>query len=123
MDIKSIINKEKHTIKVNDSIDIALEIMDKFHINGMPVIDDKDNLVGMVVKADIYRFMISPGHYETCPIEWVMSKSVILAKANEDVITTAKRLRENNIVSMPVLEDNKIIGTITLENCLDYFLK
>jgi predicted transcriptional regulator len=123
MDIKSIINKENHTIKVNDSIDVALEIMDKFHINGMPVMDDKDNLVGMVVKADIYRFMISPGHYETCPIEWVMSKSVILAKAEEDVVSTAKRLRENNIVSMPVLENNKIIGTITLENCLDYFLK
>lgn len=122
MKINSLIKQNFHTINVNDTIDKALDLMDKLRINGMPVVNDEDTLVGMVVKADIYRFMIHPGHYVSCPVEWVMSKSVILAQSDEDIITTAKRLRENDILTMPVVENEKIIGIINIEDLLDYFL-
>lgn len=122
MKINSIIKQNFHTINVNDTIDKALDLMDKLNINGMPVVDDNDTLVGMVVKADIYRFMIHPGHYVSCPVEWVMSKSVILAQSHEELVTVARRLRQNDIIAMPVVENGKIIGTISIEDLLDYFL-
>ena len=122
MKINSIIKQNFYTININDPIDKALDLMDKFSINGMPVVNDKDTLVGMIVKADIYRFMIHPGHYVSCPVEWVMSKSVILAQSDEDLLIVAKRLRQNDIVSMPVVENDKIIGIISIEDLLDYFL-
>ncbi len=122
MKINSIVKQNFHSINVNDTIDKALDLMDKLNINGMPVVNDKDNLVGMVVKADIYRFMIHPGHYVSCPIEWVMTKSVILAQADEDFLTVAKRLRKNDIIAMPVVENEKIIGMISIEDLLDYFI-
>ena len=122
MKINSIIKQNFHTINVNDPIDKALDMMDKFDINGMPVVNDKNALVGMVVKADIYRFMIHPGHYVSCPVEWVMSKSVILAQADEDLLVVAKRLRQNDIIAMPVVKDEKIVGMISIEDLLEYFL-
>ena len=122
MKTHSIIKQNFHTINVNDPIDKALDMMDKFSINGMPVVNDKDALVGMVVKADIYRFMIHPGHYVSCPVEWVMSKSIILAQSDEDLLTVAKRLRKNDIIAMPVVENDKIIGMISIEDLLDYFI-
>jgi CBS domain-containing protein len=123
MRIDSIIKQNFYTINVNDTIDKALDIMDKLNINGMPVINDQNALVGMVVKADIYRFMIHPGHYVSCPVEWVMSKSVIFAKSNEDLLTVANRLRQNDIITMPIVEEGKIVGIINIEDLLDYFLK
>ncbi|EKQ55389.1 MULTISPECIES: CBS domain-containing protein [unclassified Clostridium] len=122
MKINSIIKPNFHTINVNDTINKALEFMDNLNINGMPVVNDDNTLVGMVVKADIYRFMIQPGHYVSCPVEWVMSKSVILAQSDEDITTVAQRLRKNNIIAMPVMKDEKIIGVINIEELLDYFL-
>jgi len=122
MKISSIIKPNFHTINVNDTIDKALDFMDKLNINGMPVVDDKEILVGMIVKADIYRFMIHPGHYVSCPVEWVMSKSVISAQSDEDLLTVAKRLRENDIITMPVIEDRKIVGVINIDDLLDYFI-
>lgn len=122
MKIDSIIKRNFHTINVNDVIDKALDLMDKFNINGMPVVDNENALVGMIVKADIYRFMIHPGHYVSCPVEWVMSKSVISAQSDEDLMTIAKRLRDNDIIAMPIIENKKIIGIITIEDLLDYFL-
>lgn len=122
MKINSILKQDFHTIHANDSIDKALDFMNESSLNGMPVVDDDNNLVGMVVKADIYRFMVHPGHYVSCPVEWVMSKSVIVAQSNEDLYTIAKRLRKNDIIAMPVVENNKIIGIISIEDLLDYFL-
>ncbi|AWK49821.1 CBS domain-containing protein [Clostridium beijerinckii] len=122
MKINSIVKQNFHSVNVTDTIDKVLDLMDKLNINGMPVVNDKDNLVGMVVKADIYRFMIHPGHYVSCPIEWVMTKSVILAQADEDLLTVAKRLRKNDIIAMPVVENEKIIGMISIEDLLDYFI-
>lgn len=122
MKINSILKHNFHTIHANDSIDKALDFMNESNINGMPVVDDDNNLVGMVVKADIYRFMVHPGHYVSCPVEWVMSKTVIVAQSNEDLFTVARRLRKNDIVAMPVVESDQIIGIISIEDLLDYFL-
>ena len=122
MKINSIIKQNLHTINTNDTIDKALDMMDKYDINGMPVVNDNEALVGMVVKADIYRFMIHPGHYVSCPVEWVMSKEVILAQSDEDLLVVANRLRKNDIIAMPVVENDKIIGVISIEDLLDYFI-
>ena len=122
MKINSILKQNFHIIHANDSIDKALDFMNESSINGMPVVDDDNNLVGMVVKADIYRFMVHPGHNVSCPVEWVMSKSVIVAQSDEDLYTVARRLRKNDIIAMPVVENDKIVGIISIEDLLDYFL-
>ena len=122
MNISNIIKDSAHTINVNYTIDKALELMSSFKQNGMPVVNDNEALVGMVVKADIYRFMIHPGHYVSCPVEWVMSKEVILAQSDEDLLVVANRLRKNDIIAMPVVENDKIIGVISIEDLLDYFI-
>ncbi|GFZ31945.1 CBS domain-containing protein [Clostridium zeae] len=122
MNIGNILKSNPITLKVNDNIDKALKLMAEFGLNGMPVVDNNDVLVGMVVKADIFRFMVTPGHYEDCPVDWVMSKSIILAQANEDIIVVAKRLRKNNIISMPVVENEKLVGIISIEDLLDYYI-
>lgn len=122
MSISNLLKPNPITLKVNDNINKALKLMDQFDLNGMPVVDNNGVLVGMVVKADIYRFMITPGHYEDCPVDWVMSKSIILAQANEDIVVVAKRLRKNNIISMPIVENGKLVGIISIEDLLDYYI-
>lgn len=123
MNISNLLKPNPITLKVNDNIDKALKLMDEFDLNGMPVVDNNGVLVGMVVKADIYRFMVTPGHYEDCPVDWVMSKSIILAQANEDIVVVAKRLRKNNIISMPIVENEKLVGIISIEDLLDYYIE
>ncbi len=123
MMLKEILNPLVITVKKEDTIKETLDKMTTKGINGMPVIDDKNNLVGMVVKADIYRFLIAPGHYDTCPVDWVMTKNIITASSDEDIIEIAKRLQENDIIAMPVLEDNKVVGIISIEDFLEFFIE
>ena len=122
MKIANIIKVAPHTINVNDHIDKALALINSLKLNGIPVVNDNNKLVGMLVKADIYRFMTAPGHYDSCPVEWVMSKSVIIAQSDEDLLIVAKRLRENDIIAMPVVDKDEVVGIISIEDLLDYFI-
>ncbi|MBI6871467.1 CBS domain-containing protein [Clostridium aciditolerans] len=121
--LSKIITYDIIKLSPNDTLIKALEIMNDNNINGAPVVDDNGLLVGMIVKADIYRFLMDQGHYDTCPVEWVMTKKVITASKDEDVIVIAKRLRENDIIAIPIVDNNTILGLATIENIVDYFIE
>jgi CBS domain-containing protein len=123
MKIYKIMKQNFITIRPDETIEDALEKMSSMKVNGAPVVDQNDKLVGMIVKADIYRFLITPGHIDKCPVEWVMSKDVITASVDEEVLTVAKRLRSNNIIAAPVLEGDIVRGIISIEDILDFYLK
>ena len=122
MKVNEIMSNPAITVKVDDTVRDVLKMMNDNNINGTPVIDDNDKLLGMLVKADIYRFLIQPGHIEDCPVDWVMSKEVISCTVDESIVDVAKRIRENNIVGMPVLKDDKVTGVVSFEDIIDYFL-
>ena len=51
-------NTDVITVKPSDTVGKALQIMKNKKINGTPVVNDRNILLGIVVKADIYRFLI-----------------------------------------------------------------
>ncbi|MCT8977673.1 CBS domain-containing protein [Clostridium sp. CX1] len=111
-------------LKPEDTLSKALDIMNDNKVNGAPVADDNGRLLGIIVKADIYRFLMEEGHYDTCPIDWVMTKKVITAFKGEDILDIAKRLRENEIEAIPIVDEkDSIVGIVTVEDILDYILE
>lgn len=123
MIVKEIMNCHVVSVKPNDTLDTVLNIMNQHNINGTPVVNESDDLIGMIVKADIYRFLMDPGHYKSCPVEWVMTKEVIYGQADEDLLAIVKRLRHHDIVALPILENNRVAGIISLEDLLDYYIQ
>lgn len=121
--ISKIMHSNIIKLKPEDTLSKAIDIMNDNKINGAPVVDDDGNLVGMIVKADIYRFLMEEGHYDTCPIDWVMTKEVITASIDKDILEIAKRLRENDIIAAPIIDEGKIVGIITIEDIMDYFIE
>ena len=124
MIIEDIMTSKLITVRPEDTVKKALDIMNENRINGTPVIDEFGHLVGMIVKADIYRFLIEEGHYDTCPVDWVMTKQVVTGKLGNSLIEVAEKLRDNNIFAMPIVdEDNKVKGIIAIEDVVDYLMK
>ncbi len=122
MNISEIMHRRVWVFKGEDLVEQALKIMNEKKINGAPVVDEDNHLIGMVVKADIYRFLSDPGHYQSYPLNRVISKEVITATKDEDIITVGKKLRNNNIVALPVVEDQRVIGLVSVEDIVDYFI-
>ena len=122
MKVREIMKSPVISVKPSDTIGRVLEIMKNQNVNGTPIVDEENHLLGIIVKADIYRFLIDPGHYESCPVEWVMTKEVIKADVDEDMIDVAKRLRDNDIIALPVLEDDIVVGIISIEDYIAYYI-
>jgi len=120
--LANIINKDFIKLLPTDTVKFALEQMQKRKKSVAVIVDENDFLKGIIVKADIYRFLSQPGHFETYPVELAMTKAVITADKNDDIKDVAKLLRENDISAVPVVDDGKVIGLIGLEDIVDYFI-
>lgn len=110
-------------LKFDDTLNRALEIMNENKINGAPVTNEDGELTGMIVKADIYRFLMEEGHYDTCPVDWVMTKEVITASTNENIMDVAKKIRQNNIIAIPIVDNNLLVGIVSIEDIMDYIIE
>lgn len=121
MIVKNILKNDYVGVKETDSIEYVLDMMSSMKINSLPVENHDGLLTGIVVKADIYRFMIQPGHYGTCPISWVMSREIISVSPNETVTDAARKILENHIIAMPVIQNGKACGMLFIEDLLEYY--
>ena len=119
--IGDILSSDFFHARMGDKVEQILEIMTLQQINTVPVLDDAGSLRGILVRSDIYRFMIDPGHYASCPVEWVMTKDVVTASLDDSLAETALRLLNHHIEAMPVLDGDRVVGVVSEADLLHHF--
>ena len=97
------------TIKRDNSVGDALQLMQENKIGGIPVVDDEGMLIGIVTNRDL-RFQSDMER----KIDDVMTKQNIVTTHETDLKRAAEVLLENKIEKLPVVDDNgKLVGLIT----------
>ena len=101
------------TIPLGSTVAQALDIMAEYHIGGIPVVDEKKHLMGIVTNRDL-RFERRLDR----PIEEIMSKdNLVTTHQQTDLTAAAQILQENKIEKLPVVDkDNHLIGLITYKD-------
>ncbi len=91
----------------------ALDIMAKFKIGGIPVVDEQNHLVGIVTNRDL-RFEKDMNR----PIEEIMTKeNLVSTTESTDLEKAAAILQEYKIEKLPVVDkNNKLIGLVTYKD-------
>ena len=101
------------TIGAEATISDAVSLMQEYKIGGIPVIDRKKKLIGIVTNRDL-RFETKM----TRPIREVMtSKNIITTTQKTDLEKAAEILQKHKIEKLPVVdEDNCLIGLFTYKD-------
>jgi IMP dehydrogenase len=101
------------TIKKDRTVSDALSLMKEFKIGGIPVVNDKHELIGIVTNRDL-RFE----HDMNRPIAEVMtSENIITTSQDTDLKQAADILQNYKIEKLPVVDDkNHLIGLITYKD-------
>jgi IMP dehydrogenase len=101
------------TIGKDQNVGDAVNLMAEYKIGGIPVIDDKHNLIGIVTNRDL-RFELNMHR----AIKDVMTKENIITTHQEiDLEHAAAILQQHKIEKLPVVENNgKLIGLITYKD-------
>ena len=91
----------------------AKKIMQEYKIGGIPIVDDKDVLIGIVTNRDL-RFEKNDGR----PVMEVMtSENLVTAKVGISMADAEEVLQSHKIEKLPVVDDNsKLVGLITFRD-------
>jgi len=108
------------TLEVNATVGDARKIMDEYRIGGIPVIDQENNLVGIITSRDLrFEKVFSK------PVSDLMtSKNLVVAKESTDFEQAEEILQTHKIEKLPVVDaDNKLVGLITYKDILKIRLR
>jgi IMP dehydrogenase len=99
----------------NHTVRDALELMERYHISGVPITDEEGYLVGILTNRDI-RFETNFDR----PIHEVMtSENLITAPVGTSLEEAEKILQRHKIEKLPIVdEQGKLRGLITIKDLL-----
>lgn len=98
------------TLNENQTIIEAHEILKKFKISGLPVVDKDGILVGIVTNRDLKYLPVD----DTLVSKIMTKDNLVTAKAGTSLEEAGKILWEHRIEKLPIVDDNnKLVGLIT----------
>lgn len=97
----------------NNTVSDALELMERYHISGVPITDENGKLVGIITNRDI-RFERDI----TKKIDEVMTKeNLVTAKIGISMDEALEIMKKHKIEKLPLVDDNyKLAGLITIKD-------
>jgi len=112
---QSTIIKDPITLNKNSTVKDALQIMKKNKIGGIPIVDQKNYLYGIVTNRDI-RFH-KDGKIQLSEI--MTSKNLVTAKNDTDLFKAEQLLKKHKIEKLPIVnEKNILVGLVTYKDIL-----
>lgn len=132
MYVKDAMVKDPISIRKDTKITVALDIMNEYEFHRLPVIDEDENVIGLITEGIITdnpsNKATSLSVYELnylfskTPVEDIMIKDVITIDEDAFLEEAADLMRKNGIGCLPVVEGNKIIGILTDNDIFDAFV-
>jgi IMP dehydrogenase len=105
------------TLGPDKKIKEAKSVMKEFCISGIPIVNEENELVGILTRRDLDFFDVEK--QGNTPIKNVMTprKDLITYEGEVDLKKAAQIMRENRIEKLPIVDkNNKIVGLITLKD-------
>jgi acetoin utilization protein AcuB len=122
MKVKDRMTRNVVTVRPDNSLKEALDLMKQRFINRLPVIDN-GVLVGIIVKNDIEKALHRPGCYPETPVSWIMSQNIITVHPDDDLVSAAAIFKNRKISALPVLDGNNLVGIITDTDVIKTFIE
>ena len=107
--------------KPNTTINEVAKLMEQNHIGCIPVCDDKNCLVGVITDRDIILRTVACGKDTNhTQAKDIMSCNVCTCNENDNVADVEEKMSQNQIRRIPVVENNKVVGILTLGDLAHY---
>lgn len=111
--IRDIMTEEVESCSLLDNVyEVALK-MKELNVGAIPILD-KDKIVGMITDRDIVIRGVAEKHPGSSKVEDIMSKQLITVTPDSTSKEAAKLMAEHQIRRLPVVEEGKLVGIVSL---------
>jgi CBS domain-containing protein len=131
MKVRDIMAAEVATLKVNDELSLAEDIMHLGRIRHLPVMDG-ERLCGIISERDLFKASLASvidydhhtkrTHMKTVAIREVMKTDLITVDPEADVREAGRVMLERKIGCLPVVEGGRMVGLITETDILRHYV-
>ena len=128
MRVRDIMKGDVVTLGLEDSLDVADDIMTLGRVRHLPVIAGESRLVGLVTQRDLLKASVASvlelGHgvehdwLKGIPVRVVMTTEVETISPDDSVKNAVLRMIARKIGCLPVVENGKLLGLLTETDCL-----
>ena len=117
-------NRQIWTISKDQSVMQALILMSEKNIGAIIIVDNNDFPIGIFSERDYARKIILKGKSsKDTLLDEVMTKELITVTRDDKIEQCMEIMIEKKIRHLPVLEDKKIIGIISIGDLLKIMIK
>ena len=113
--------KKPVKVRADDNVVTAMQVIIDNKVSGVCVVDDRENLVGILSELDCLRAALGAIYNDTGigqVKDYMASENLVVAHPNEDIIDVAQDMLLKNKRRRPVVEDGKLVGQITCRQLL-----
>lgn len=120
--VKDYMTTQLITFKPNQSVQEVVESLIKNKISGGPVVNDRNELVGIISEGDCLK-QLSESRYYNMPLEHDnvekrMATNVETIDGNMDVFDAANKFLQSKRRRFPIVENGKLVGQISQKDIL-----
>ena len=121
MKVKDCMCGEICFVKPETTIKDIAKIMEQNHIGCVPVCNNQNALVGLITDRDIVlRGIACNKDVNTTKASDIMTTNVCTCNQEDDIDEAQNKMSKNQIRRIPVVDNNKIIGILTLGDLANY---
>lgn len=118
--VDDLMAKENANAKVYANVtlkDAIVELSQK-GLGVVSIVDDEDDLLGVITDGDLRRQLEKGADIYALQVEEVMTKTPAIISKGKLAVEALNVLKKKNISCLPVLDGNKVIGTIRLQDII-----
>lgn len=108
-------------VKADANVAEAMQVIIDNKISGLCVVDDAENLVGILSEMDCLGAVLSATYNKTeigTVSQYMTSDNLVVAHPDEDIVNVAQDMLKNKHRRRPVVENGRLIGQITCRQVL-----
>ncbi len=131
MKVRNIMTTEVVTLKVDEELSLASDIMTLARIRHLPIVEG-DRLAGIISQRDLFKASLDSvmgydyrktrDHLKTVTIKEVMIEKVITIGPDTQIHAAGQILIEKKIGCLPVIKNNALLGMVTETDILQFYV-
>lgn len=120
--IKDCMRRKPLTVKENDSLVAAIDLISEYKLTGLTVTDGSGKVVGVLSEIDCIEAILGAIYNDGDPdhlrVNEAMTAEVLTCGPGDSIIDVAQAMLQTRQRRRPVVADGKLVGQVSSSNVL-----
>ncbi len=122
-DCKRLIRSKLNALSESATIREAIDALRSQWSSYVCVLDEEQNLKGIITERDILRFIGSGSLDETALATTIMNSDYHTIECRESIAQIALTLYKNTFMHLPILDEGKLVGIVSARDFIHYLVE